>query len=188
LEISYTLIVAIVFVTIMSMGLGNQLMAVTALALPRSDPRPGPLRVGWMLVMLMTYFLYIWQVTLLVQVESWNFLRYLYVTLGPSLLLTATGLLTMVAPDRDQVSANDDFFAIAPRFLLCLGGLHLWSSGFEPAVGLQPTSGALVDLACAAVVLTVSRTRTPRFHVLALIAVVFLKFIAGGVNIAASTS
>jgi hypothetical protein len=88
-----TLLVAIMFVTIVVTGLVGILMCLSEWV--TGVQRIGSLQTGWLVFLLFTYFNYFWNTTLLLEIDGWTFLSFLGFIIGPVVLLFATNLATM---------------------------------------------------------------------------------------------
>ena len=95
-----TLLVAIMFVTILAMAIGNILMASAEIAGGLRRPMPERIQLSWIFLMLFALLSLFWETTVLLEVENWLFIEFLYVIAGPMVLLFATSVIT--APTHDE--------------------------------------------------------------------------------------
>ena len=71
-----TLLVAIMYVMIISIGLSNLLMVISELAGGRK-PLPDRIHLSWLLLLLFTYFGHFWQTTEILDIDNWKFLGFI---------------------------------------------------------------------------------------------------------------
>ena len=64
-----TLLVAIMYVTIISIGLSNLLMALSDLVGGRLKVKPDRVHTSWLLLLLFAYFNYFWQTTAILEID-----------------------------------------------------------------------------------------------------------------------
>jgi hypothetical protein len=120
-----TLLVAIMFVTIVVTGLVNLLMCLSELVAGNS--KTDPLHTSWMVLLLFAYLHFFWQTTLILEVEGWGFLSFIGFIIGPIALLFATNLL-IATPGGDEASMLDEYyFELSGRFFLLLFLVQFWT-------------------------------------------------------------
>jgi len=124
-----TLIVAIMYVTILSIGLGNLLMALSELVGGRKA-LPERVHLSWLLFMLLAFCNYFWQATLILEFDNWQFLPFIGFLLGPICLLFAINLLIDL-PDGDAQANRNAFLQNSNRFFLLLGLFNVWIVGLD---------------------------------------------------------
>jgi hypothetical protein len=111
-----TLLVAIMFVTIVVTGLVNILMFLSDLVAGKS--KTGPLHVNWIALLLVAYLNFFWQTTLILEIEGWNFLSFVGFIIGPITLLFATNVL-IAAPEGSELTMLDrHYFELSGRVLI----------------------------------------------------------------------
>lgn len=119
-----TLLVAIMFVTIVVTGLVSLLMCLSDLV--AGNRKTDPLHASWMVLLLIAYLHFFWQTTLILEVEGWEFLSFVGFIIGPIVLLFATNLLIAV-PDGDQQTLLDKYyFDLSGRFFFLLFLVQVW--------------------------------------------------------------
>ena len=90
MEVSSSLLVAIMFVIILSMGIGHILVAAAAMVDRRVAQRIDVLHVNWTLLLLLVYFNFFWHTLDLLATEDWVFASFLYMMAGAILIYFAT--------------------------------------------------------------------------------------------------
>ncbi len=92
-----TLLVAIMFVTILAIAIGNILMAYAEIAGGLRRPMPERIQLSWMFLQLFVLLSLFWETTAILDIEDWLFVEFLYVIAGPMVLLFATSVITAPA-------------------------------------------------------------------------------------------
>ncbi len=144
-----TLLVAIMYVTIISIGLSNLLMTLSELAGGR-EPSPDRVHLSWLLLLLVAYLSYYWYTADLLEVENWQFIGFTGVLIGPILLLFGTNLI-VVLPDPGNLSPTDHYMQKSSRFFVLLALFNLWIVGLDfvtDGVGIGTYGAALVTVLC----------------------------------------
>lgn len=99
-----TLLVAIMFVTILAMAIGNILMTCAEIAGGLRRPMPERIQLSWIFLMLFALLSLFWETTSLLDVDKWLFVEFLYVIAGPMVLLFASSVI--IAPLHDEQSVR----------------------------------------------------------------------------------
>ena len=126
-----TLLVAIMFVTILAIAVGNILMTCAEIAGGLRHPMPDRIQLSWIFFMLFALLNLFWETTALLEVESWLFVEFLYVIAGPMLLLFATSVITSPARDQQSVQSHDHYFELCRRFFIMLALHEAWILGID---------------------------------------------------------
>ena len=152
-----TLIVAIMYVTIISIGLSNLLMALSELV-GGSKPLPDRVHRSWMLLMLLAYFSYYWQTTAILDFENWQFLTFIAFLAGPVCLLFSVNLLIGL-PDGNEANSAAVYLYNNNRFFLLLGLFNVWIVGLDHFTGaLDKNTLATIAMALLCFVLMISKS------------------------------
>lgn len=149
-----TLIVAIMYVTIISIGLSNLLMALSDI-IGRRVVFPDKIHLSWLVLLTLAYFGFFWQTTLILEVENWQFLYFVAFLLGPVCLLFATNMLISMPEYAEQ--KREHFLEISNRSFLLLGLFFGWIVGLDVVTAsvAGPTfTAALFALLCAVLMLS----------------------------------
>ena len=154
-----TLLTAIMFVTILGMAIGNVLMACAEVTGGLRQPPPSRLHLSWMVLLLLAMLSLFWETTLILDVPDWEFLDFLYVIVGPMVLLFASSVI--IAPaGPESASPEDHYFGLSRRFFTMLAVQEAWLVGMDvrfDALG-TPSLISLVLLALF-VLLALSKNR-----------------------------
>ena len=180
-----TLLTAIMFVTILAMGIGNLLMTCAEIAGDLRSPAPERIHLSWIILLLLAMLNLFWQTTVILDVEEWIFLDFLYLIVGPMVLFFAASVIAAPTASGQANTAHAQFFGLCGRFFLMLALHEAWLIGLDLRYGsLTPTSGANAVLLALFVVLAISRNY--RIHVagatvawIGLIVPIFLRTIGG---------
>ena len=124
-----TLLVAIMYVTIISIGLSNLLMTLSELAGGRANS-PDRVHLSWLILLLFAYLSYFWQTTVILDVDNWRFISFIAFLIGPICLLFATNLLT-VLPETEDVSPTEHYMKHSNRFFLLMCAFYAWLVGLD---------------------------------------------------------
>ena len=124
-----TLLVAIMYVTIVATGLMNLLMTLSDIVGGRR--KTDPLHTGWIVLLLLAYFGFFWETTAILDVEGWDFLSFLCFIVGPIALLFATNLITSTANPDEGKMLDQYYFEQSAYFFLWLGLTQAWIIGLD---------------------------------------------------------
>ena len=127
---------------------------------------------------LLVHLLVWWLFVGLHEIGNLNFLSYLYMLIGPTLLFLST---TLMIPDikDESISLRSEYYSIRKVFFSLLATFYLWAIFIWPVLGHQfaPTAPLLIIFFLIA--LTLSITDRPKIHATLIIAnyVVYIAFI-----------
>ena len=177
MEFSNSLLVAMMFVTILSMGIGNVLMALPPLIDRQSHVNVGRLQLAWIVLLLLLHLDLFWQVRVILEREAWSFVEFVFTETGPILLLLATSFL-LPDPSREADDPFDHYRAAAPLSFTLLAVMMLWIPALDLYFGgaLQPENA--LDVALAALFGLLAVARSARLHV-AGTAIAWIVFVCG---------
>jgi len=120
-----TLLVAIMFVTVIVTGLVNILMFLSDLVAGKS--KTGHLHLNWIALLLVAYFNFFWQTTLILEIEGWTFLSFVGFIIGPITLLFATNVLLTLPEGGERSMLDRHYFELSGRFFFLLLLVQVWS-------------------------------------------------------------
>ncbi len=140
MEVSESLLVAMMFVMILSIGIGNILMGLASILHRGSAVRVHWIPLSWVVILLITHLELFWQTLDIVSVESWRFGAFLYVISGPVALLFATSLMLPESAEAADGDYRVQYFAVSRRFFSLFVLVMLWMIGVDLflADGLGP--------------------------------------------------
>ena len=120
-----TLLVAIMFVTIVVTGLVNILMFLSDMVTGKI--KVDPVHASWIVLLLLAYLNFFWQTTLILEIEGWDFLSFVGFISGPVALLFATNLL-ITGPDQgDTTVLKEHYLELSGRFFLLIALVQAWT-------------------------------------------------------------
>jgi hypothetical protein len=121
-----TLLVALMFITILSMGIGNILMSLADIFNHATASRRSRSHIAWIVLLLLVHFNLFWQTKAILDVEDWEFGGFLLTMAGPVLLFLATSILLTSPPEDDQEHLTAFFVGLGRRFFLFFAILQAW--------------------------------------------------------------
>lgn len=124
-----TLLVAIMYVTIVATGLVNVLMTLSDIV--GGKLRTDSIHASWIVLLLLAYLSFFWETTAILDIEGWDFLSFLSFIVGPILLLFATNLITSPAESEDGAMLDRYYFEQSARFFALLGLVQVWTIGLD---------------------------------------------------------
>ena len=163
-----TLLVAIMYVTIVATGLIGALMALSDIV--GGQRKTDPVHTAWILLLLVSYFSFFWETTAILEIEGWDFLSFLGFIAGPIVLLFATNLI-VAAPDAEEGSTLDAFyFEQSGRFFAMLGLVQVWIIGLDvvfASIGFTTYLSAGIGL----LFLVLATSKSYRLHIAGIVIV-----------------
>jgi hypothetical protein len=126
-----TLLVAIMFVTILAIGIGNVLMTCAEIAGGLRRPTPERLQLSWIFLILFALLSLFWETKELLGVEQWLFVEFLYVIAGPMVLLFAASVITAPAQDQQSSGSHSHYLELSGRFFVMLALHEAWILGID---------------------------------------------------------
>ena len=134
MEITNTLLVAMMFVVLLTISIGNILMSIADAIDRRSPLRATAMLTGWIILLLLVHFKLFWHVLDILTIEEWSFLGFLYIEAGAILILLATYVLLPEA-SINPTDAKGHYFDIRRQFFGFLVLLMLWMVGVDLLFG-----------------------------------------------------
>jgi hypothetical protein len=165
MEVSSSLLVAMMFVMVLSIGIGNILMGLSSLLSQRSPREIDWLPTSWVLLLLLQHLNMFWHTLTILEAEEWGFGGFLYVVTGPILLFLATSLLLADPVYAGPSDARAHYFRVARRFFSIMAVLMLWMIGVDFALGSGFTAAGLWNASLVAVFLVLANSTALRLHV-----------------------
>ena len=126
-----TLLVAIMFVTIVVTGIVNILMFLSSLL--AGESRASMLHASWLILLLVIYLCFFWQAQLILEINGWQFLSFIGFILGPIALLFAGNMVTAGYDGGDQEGLDQFYFSFCKRFFLLMLFVQAWGIGLDIA-------------------------------------------------------
>jgi hypothetical protein len=114
------------FVTILSMGIGNILVSLADIFNHATPSRSDRIHVSWILLLLIVHFNLFWNTKAILDVENWEFGGFLLTIAGPVLMFFATSILLTDPPEDAQPNLGSFFVALGRRFFMMFALLQAW--------------------------------------------------------------
>ena len=121
-----TLLVALMFVTILSMGIGNILISMADIFNHATPSRRDRIHIGWIVLMLLVHFNLFWNTKAILDVEDWQFGGFLLTMAGPVLMFFATSILLTDPPENFKPDLVSFFVGLGRRFFLMFAAVQAW--------------------------------------------------------------
>jgi hypothetical protein len=150
------------FVVLLTIGIGNILMSLAAMVDRRSSVTASRLHTSWIVLLLLVYLGLFWHTLDVLSVEDWTFAGFLYVILGPILILFASQVLLPNPSNTDAGDLHERYLEVSKPFFLFLAASQIWVNGVDLILGDGLTgSGATNGVAAViAIILAFSHHRT----------------------------
>jgi hypothetical protein len=158
-----TLLVAIMFVTILTLGIANILASLAEVVTDGAKIKRKSCHISWILLLLLVHFDLFWQTAGILGTKEWTFGTFLYVIGGPIVLFFATSLLlkdAAIADDEERALGN----VVSRGFLLLLAIVQLWVIGGDVLFGGGLPLGAGFNAAIVVLVVVLILSQKPRVH------------------------
>jgi len=165
MEVSSALLVAMMFVMVLSIGIGNILMGLSSLLSQRSPREIDWLPTSWVILLLLQHLNMFWHTLTILEAEEWGFGGFLYVVTGPILLFLATSLLLADPVYAGPSDAQEHYFRVARRFFSILAVLMLWMIGVDFVLGSGFTAAGLWNAGLVVLFLFLANSQAVRLHV-----------------------
>jgi len=174
MEVSTTLLVALMYVTILSLGIGNVLGALAEIVRKGRDANLDPVHILWIALLLGAHFNLFWHTLDLLTVERWGFTGFLYVISGPVLIFFCTGILVSELSDSPEAGARAHYFRVSGQFFLLFALLQIWIVGVDIVLGRGFTGAGAFNAGVFALVLVLAIWRNYPAHVIGAAVAVFI--------------
>lgn len=163
-----TLLVAFMFITILTLGIAGVLAELAEVVRHVGTRRRDGLLVGWAALLLFVYFHLFWHTSDITLLEDWDFGLFLFAETGPVLLLFATQIMLGALTDQDSPA---DATVRQGRFFVIFAALQVWSVAAGYVLGVGFTLGSALDLVVLVTSLVLAFAKTRRIHSAGLVVV-----------------
>jgi hypothetical protein len=166
MDISNTLLAAIMFVMILSLGIVNILSWLAGIVSHRAEEKIGWILINWLILLLIAHFNMFWHTLDIISIEDLKFGGFLYIIMGPILIFFATSVLV---PDASQAESNGmrgHYFRVSRRFFVIVALLQLWDIGVDMLFGKGFSGGGIFSVAILVVALAMTSSQNARLHIL----------------------
>ena len=121
-----TLLVALMFVTILSMGIGNILGSLADILNHATSSRRDRLHIGWIVLVLLTHFNLFWNTKAILDNSDWKFGGFLLAIAGPVLLFFSTSVLLTTPEGKDEEDLRRFYRRLGRPFFLLFALVQGW--------------------------------------------------------------
>lgn len=164
MEITNGLLVAMMFIVIITIGIGNILMAIAGTVGQGWSRKEDGMHTSWVVLILLAHFNLFWHTLDLLDVETWSFIGFLYVVMGPILLFLATSIL--ISGGDEASRGNEHYYAVRRSFFTWLALLQLWFIGIDFVLRGELIGSTAINGAALVVVLGLRATAKESHHLL----------------------
>jgi hypothetical protein len=164
MDVSSSLLVAMMFVMVLSIGIGNLLMGLSSLLNERAPREFDWLPTSWLLLMLLQHLSLFWYTLDIIEVDDWGFGGFLYIVSGPTLLFLAASLLLADPALSGPSEPRSHYFRVAGKFFSILALLMLWMIGADFVLGTGFTRASFWNAAFLVLFAVLARSQAPGHH------------------------
>lgn len=175
MEITNALLVALMFITILTIGIGNVLSAITTMVIKGNTLSLNRIFSCWVILLLLLLLSQFWETLVILEKESWNFGGFVTVLIGPMLLLVASQLV--VAPPKEGVTdySREHYDAISRRFFMTQALVMVWAVVMDGVLGVGINTNSAWDIVLLVIFLLMAFSRSQTIHnIVTLIAVIVM--------------
>jgi hypothetical protein len=149
---------------VLALGVSHLLDATSRILRERSLRELGPLFSVWFLIQIGIHFEVWWALWSYKELAVWNYMSFLYVIIGPILLVINNGFLVPSRVELGSVSLEAHFLDMKPRIMGVWLLFMAWSVLFGPIVANELAGDAPAQVVMLALVLLTLLTRSRRLH------------------------
>lgn len=165
MDISYTLIVALMFITILSFGFANILSSIAEIVNKQNNISVSKVHLTWILLLLIVHFNLAWQAVLISTYESWSYHTFLFIELGPILAFLTTRILApSESEDTKAIALESKYIYLSGQFFLIFALIQVWAVGSDLILGLGLTGSSLFNGLLFILALILMKVKNHRFH------------------------
>jgi hypothetical protein len=159
MDVSSGLLVAIMFVMLLSLGIVSIISALASIVNRRSDVNVSGMHLNWLVLLLLVHFSMFWHTMDILNVGDWGFMSFLYTIAGPIFLFFASSIIVPEGSIDDTSKLKDYYFRVSRQFFQIFALVQLWIMGSDLVLHDGFVTGSLLNLVVLvlAVVLSVSR-------------------------------
>ncbi len=164
MEITNALLVAMMFIVLITLGISNIIVGLAVLVDKRTPAKADTFHTSWVLLLLLIHFYMFWHVLDILSIEEWKFLEFLYIVAGAMLIFFATHLLL---PDPSSADAGDlraHYFNISRQFFCFLALLQIWNLGVDFLLGKGFSSAGIFDAIALVLFVILAVVSQPKVH------------------------
>ena len=166
MDISYTLIVALMFITILSFGFANILSSIAKIVNKQNNIFVSAVHLSWILLLLIIHFNLAWQAVLISTYKSWSYDTFLFIELGPILAFLTTRILApSESNDKEPETLISKYLHLSKQFFLILALIQVWAIGIDLVLGLGFTGSAVFNLLLFILAIILMKVKNYQIHI-----------------------
>jgi hypothetical protein len=183
MEVSTSILVALMFVTLLSMGIGNIINTLSSVIEKGKESGYTFIQVGWFVLLLMTSFNMFWHTLELLAKDDWKFIAFLYMMVGPIILYFASSILIS---SKDTQRKSEVESGIRSHFLIAVFLLQVWIITVDIILGDNEVQFNIFNIILSVILIVLintSKIAIQRYGIIISLALVFIAIILRGFNI-----
>jgi hypothetical protein len=166
MNISYTLIVALMFITILSFGLANLLLSLAEILNNKKNNKVSIVHLNWIVILLIIHFNMAWHAVLIATYRSWSFYTFLFSVLGPMLAFFTTSIIAPCATvDKQPATLISNYLNIRQQFFVFFAMIQAWGIGADYLVRRITTGSAVFNMLLIILAIIMFKTNSYQKHV-----------------------
>ena len=169
MEVSNSLLVTLMFVGILTIGIGTILDALAGVVNRRAGLRVNRYQTNFIVLLLLIHLDFFWHVLEILN-QEWVFLGFIFIISGPIILYFATNVLLPNPVDEYLNNPTAHYFSIAPQFFLLIALLQVWLFGVDFRLGYGIGAHTANEAIILLVALTLMRSTSQQLHLIGMIA------------------
>ena len=161
MDISYTLIVALMFITILSFGFANILSSLAEIVNKKNNVSVSNVHLNWILLLLIIHFNLAWHAVLISTKAEWTYDTFLFIELGPILAFFTTRILAPPeVSDKESSTLEYNFISVRQRFFLIFALIQVWAIGTDFVLKRGFTGSSVFNVLLIILALLMMNTRS----------------------------
>jgi len=183
MEISYTLIVALMFITILSFGFANILSALSEIVNTKNNITVCNAHLNWILILFMLHMNLAWQAVLIATNKSWSYDTFLFVELGPILAFFMTRILApSEVKDKEPGILKANYIGMSQQFFFFFVLIQAWGIGTDFVLKRGITGSGIFNMILIALALILIKRKNYRDHIYGVVIAWILFLLAIGLR------
>jgi hypothetical protein len=166
MNISYTLIVALMFITILSFGVANLLSSMAEILNNKKNTKVTIVHLNWIVILLILHFNMAWAAVLLSTVKSWSYGAFLFIVLGPILaFFTASIIAPCATDDKKPATLISNYLNIRQQFFVLFAIIQAWAIGTDYILQHGATGSNAFNILLIFLAIVMFKTNSYQKHV-----------------------
>jgi len=164
MEITNSLLVAMMFIVLLTMGIGNIVIFLATIVDKKTPIKTDLIHISWVVLLLLVYFNMFWHVLDILTVEEWSFFEFLYIVAGAIIVFFASQILL---PDSSRPEVNnlrEHYFGICRQFFFFLAILQVWIIGVDFVLRKGFTTPGIFNVIGLFLFISLSSSGSARLH------------------------